>query len=105
MPLLQKKALNVMAAQLPLGWCPHGRSTVVTGVYCGFVAGAPSGWTWLACAILLRAPFGRSEGNAGCPSIPENFLRRSYGRLRNRQRRYPVPDRREATESPAMGPG
>jgi hypothetical protein len=25
----------------------------------GFAAGAPSGWTWLALAILLCAPFGR----------------------------------------------
>ena len=49
---------------------------MVTGVYRGSAAGAPSGWTWLACAILLRTPFGRSAGNAGCPSIQENFMKK-----------------------------
>jgi hypothetical protein len=53
----------------------------VTGVYRGSAAGSPSAWTWLACAILLRAPFGRSEGNAGCPSIPENFMKKLNRRV------------------------
>ena len=44
----------------------------------------PSGWTRLASVILLRAPFGLSEGNAGCPSIPANFMK-------NRNRRVPPP--------------
>jgi hypothetical protein len=56
-------------------------------IYRGSAAGAPSAWTWLACAILLRAPFGRSEGNAGCPSVPENFMKNLI-----RRGRPPWPD-------------
>src|SRR5260370_35320784 len=64
-----------------VGWCPHGGSTEVTGVYRGSAAGSPSAWTWLACAILLRARLGRSEGNAGCPCIPENFMKKLNRRV------------------------
>jgi hypothetical protein len=53
----------------------------VTGVYRGSAAGSPSAWTWLVHAILLRAPFGRSEGNAGCSSIPENFMKKLNRRV------------------------
>jgi hypothetical protein len=66
--------LRLEPREAPVG-SPHGESAASSPP-----ARRP-GWTWLAFAILLCAPFGRSEGNAGFPSVLKNIMKKLNRRV------------------------